>query len=62
MRAEEQALWGVVIPTYSPLPILSKCLQALEEQCDYSLASLKSYKVIVVVDGSTNRALDVLRN
>jgi glycosyltransferase involved in cell wall biosynthesis len=49
--------FSVVIPTYNRLPILQKCLKALENQHlrhDY----LKDYEVVVVDDGSTDGTLD----
>lgn len=49
--------FSVVIPTYNRLPILQKCLNALENQ--ELLANLISdYEVIVVDDGSTDKTLD----
>ncbi|HAN45571.1 MAG TPA: family 2 glycosyl transferase [Cyanobacteria bacterium UBA8156] len=49
-------MWSVVIPTYNRLPILEKCLRALEAQqfdCPY--------EVVVVDDGSTDGTVDFLR-
>ena len=43
-------LWSVIIPTYDRLPILTACLQALEEQLEGS----PDYEVVVVDDGSTD--------
>jgi glycosyltransferase involved in cell wall biosynthesis len=43
---------SVVIPTYNRLPILRKCLEALEEQ--QLEAPLQRYEVVVVDDGSTD--------
>ena len=48
---------SVVIPTYNRLPILQKCLMALEEQ-ELSDSIVKGYEVILVDDGSTDRTLD----
>ncbi|MEB3155945.1 MAG: glycosyltransferase [Cyanobacteriota bacterium] len=45
-------LFSVVIPTYNRLPILRKCLQALEEQ-EIS-APVRGYEVVVVDDGSSD--------
>ena len=43
---------SVVIPTYNRLPILEKCLRALEQQrLD---APISAYEVVVVDDGSTD--------
>ncbi|MFQ6537239.1 MULTISPECIES: glycosyltransferase family 2 protein [Aphanothece] len=43
---------SVVIPTYNRLPILEKCLRALEHQQGH--AALSGYEVVVVDDGSTD--------
>ncbi|RMF20634.1 MAG: glycosyltransferase family 2 protein, partial [Cyanobacteria bacterium J083] len=45
--------FSVVIPTYNRLPILRKCLQALEKQ-KYEAEIVNDYEVIVVDDGSTD--------
>ncbi len=51
--------FSVVIPTYNRLPILEKCLKALELQ--YLNKSLvENYEVIVVDDGSTDQTIDYL--
>ena len=43
---------SIVIPTYNRLPILEKCLVALENQkLDVNISN---YEVIVVDDGSTD--------
>ena len=47
---------SIVIPTYNRLPILRKCLQALEQQ-DFAAAP---YEIILVDDGSTDATLDWL--
>ncbi len=50
---------SVVIPTYNRLPILQKCLQALETQ---SLAAdLADYEVVVIDDGSTDDTISWLQ-
>lgn len=50
---------SVVIPTYNRLPILQKCLQALETQ---SLAAdLADYEVVVIDDGSTDATISWLQ-
>ena len=43
---------SVVIPTYNRLPILEKCLRALEQQ--QLAAPISAYEVVVVDDGSTD--------
>ncbi len=49
---------SVVIPTYNRLPILRKCLSALEKQ---ELSNeIDGYEVIVVDDGSTDGTIDFL--
>ncbi len=47
---------SVVIPTYNRLPILQKCLQALENQ-QVRPEPIVGYEVIVVDDGSTDQTL-----
>ncbi|MBF2048329.1 MAG: glycosyltransferase [Elainella sp. C42_A2020_010] len=47
---------SVVIPTYNRLPILQKCLQALENQ-QLRPEPIVGYEVIVVDDGSTDRTV-----
>lgn len=49
--------WSVVIPTYNRLPILKKCLAALEEQ-----KFEQSYEILVVDDGSTDDTVNFLRS
>jgi glycosyltransferase involved in cell wall biosynthesis len=50
---------SVVIPTYNRLPILQKCLRALEAQ---QLAEpITGYEVVLVDDGSTDATVDWLR-
>jgi glycosyltransferase involved in cell wall biosynthesis len=51
----------VVIPTYNRLPILTKCLRALESQ-QYDRAIVADYEVVVVDDGSTDGTIDWLRD
>ena len=43
---------SIVIPTYNRLPILEKCLFALENQ--KLNTNISNYEVIVVDDGSTD--------
>jgi glycosyltransferase involved in cell wall biosynthesis len=52
--------FSVVIPTYNRLPILEKCLRALENQDVADVADIEGYEVIVVDDGSSDRTLDWL--
>jgi glycosyltransferase involved in cell wall biosynthesis len=47
---------SVVIPTYNRLPILQKCLFALEEQ-KLTDAKISGYEIILVDDGSTDQTL-----
>ena len=50
---------SVVIPTYNRLPILQKCLRALEAQ---ELAPpISGYEVVLVDDGSTDDTVTWLR-
>ncbi|MDB9519184.1 glycosyltransferase [Roseofilum reptotaenium CS-1145] len=48
--------FSVVIPTYNRLPILQKCLRALEKQ-QLSDPYIEGYEVVVVDDGSTDGTL-----
>ena len=50
-------MWSVVIPTYNRLPILQKCLQAMEAQ-DFT----QPYEVVVVDDGSTDGTVEFLQS
>ncbi|MEY2832648.1 MAG: hypothetical protein RLZZ574_1906, partial [Cyanobacteriota bacterium] len=47
---------SVVIPTYNRLPILQKCLFALEKQ-ELTNNKLDGYEIILVDDGSSDRTL-----
>ena len=49
--------WSVVVPTYNRLPILQKCLAALEKQTIQQL-----YEVVVVDDGSTDGTVEFLQS
>ena len=50
-------MWSVVIPTYNRLPILQKCLQAMEAQ-DFT----QPYEIVVVDDGSTDGTVEFLQS
>lgn len=49
---------SVVIPTYNRLPILQKCLQALEQQ--QLVEPIAGYEVVLVDDGSTDATVSWL--
>ncbi|MBE9030819.1 glycosyltransferase family 2 protein [filamentous cyanobacterium LEGE 11480] len=51
---------SVVIPTYNRLPILEKCLRALEGQ-QYDPEVIEAYEIVVVDDGSTDGTIAWLR-
>ena len=48
---------SVVIPTYNRLPILKKCLLALENQ-KLKDSKISGYEVVLVDDGSTDKTLE----
>jgi len=50
-------MWSIVIPTYNRLPILQKCLQAMEAQ-DFT----QPYEIVVVDDGSTDGTVEFLKD
>ena len=52
-------LTSVVIPTYNRLPILRKCLDALENQI--LNVEIHSFEIVIVDDGSTDGTVDWLR-
>ncbi len=52
--------FSVVIPTYNRLPILQKCLKALEFQNYNSI--IKNYEIILVDDGSSDGTLEWLHH
>jgi glycosyltransferase involved in cell wall biosynthesis len=49
-------MWSIVIPTYNRLPILQKCLRAMEQQ-QFDLP----YEILVVDDGSTDDTVNFLQ-
>ena len=53
-------LISVVIPTYNRLPILKKCLDALENQI--LNVEIHNFEIVIVDDGSTDGTVDWLRN
>lgn len=53
--------FSVVIPTYNRLPILEKCLLALEKQKLKADTAIAGYEIVVVDDGSTDGTLDWLK-
>ena len=53
-------LISVVIPTYNRLPILIKCLNALENQ--FFIENPHNYEILIVDDGSTDGTTDWLKN
>lgn len=53
--------FSVIIPTYNRLPILEKCLKALENQ-HFQGEQISGYEIIVVDDGSTDGTLEWISN
>ena len=53
-------LVSVVIPTYNRLPILKKCLQALESQI--LIDEIDDYEIVIVDDGSTDGTPDWIKS
>lgn len=51
--------FSVVIPTYNRLPILQKCLLALENQ-QFNPHLVSGYEIVVVDDGSTDQTISWL--
>ena len=49
--------FSIVIPTYNRLPILEKCLRALESQKLSNKDYIEDYEVVLVDDGSTDGTL-----
>ena len=56
-RKKDQPLISLIVPTYNRLPILKKCLAALEAQT----ASQKDFEVIVIDDGSSDGTEEFMR-
>ncbi|OCQ90102.1 family 2 glycosyl transferase [Nostoc sp. MBR 210] len=56
----ENVFFSVVIPTYNRLPILEKCLRALEMQELSASTKVSDYEVVLVDDGSTDGTLEWL--
>jgi len=52
-------LVSVVIPTYNRLPILKKCLDALENQI--LIDEIHNYEIVIVDDGSTDGTHDWIK-
>ena len=52
--------FSIVIPTYNRLPILEKCLRALESQEFSDKTYIEDYEVVLVDDGSTDGTLNWL--
>ena len=52
----------IIIPTYNRLPILQKCLKALEQQKIPMHSQIADYEIVLVDDGSTDRTLDWLQS
>jgi glycosyltransferase involved in cell wall biosynthesis len=50
-------MWSVIIPTYNRLPILQKCLAAMEQQ-----QFAPPYEVLVIDDGSTDGTVEFLQS
>lgn len=54
--------FSVVIPTYNRLPILQKCLRALEQQQLADDSKISGYEIVLVDDGSTDGTLEWVRS
>lgn len=52
--------FSVVIPTYNRLPILQKCLRAMEYQVLSPGTAIAGYEIVVIDDGSTDSTVDWL--
>jgi glycosyltransferase involved in cell wall biosynthesis len=57
MNIAPLAMWSVIIPTYNRLPILQKCLVAMEQQ-----HFDQPYEIVVVDDGSTDGTVAFLHD
>ncbi len=53
--------FSIVIPTYNRLPILQKCLLAMEAQT-YDRQLITDYEIVVVDDGSTDGTIEWLQS
>ncbi len=53
--------FSVVIPTYNRLPILQKCLRAMEHQTFAPDTAIAGYEIVVIDDGSTDGTVDWLQ-
>ena len=53
--------FSIVIPTYNRLPILTKCLKALENQAIPAQSAISGYEIVLVDDGSTDGTLEWLQ-
>ena len=51
---------SVIIPTYNRLPILQKCLLALENQ-EFNKDIIEQYEIVLIDDGSTDQTLNWVR-
>ncbi|MDY7019759.1 MAG: glycosyltransferase [Cyanobacteriota bacterium] len=51
--------FSIIVPTYNRLPILKKCLVALEQQ-DYN-SNFHNYEILIIDDGSTDGTLEYLQ-
>ncbi|HEY9704555.1 MAG TPA: glycosyltransferase family 2 protein, partial [Allocoleopsis sp.] len=54
--------FSIVIPTYNRLPILQKCLKALENQTLSINTQITDYEIVLVDDGSTDNTIEWLTN
>ncbi len=54
--------FSIVIPTYDRLPILKKCLKALETQRIPAGSVISGYEIVLVDDGSTDGTLEWLQS
>ncbi len=63
---ESTVFFTIIIPTYNRLPILSKCVKALEQQNipanSPTNSPISGYEIIVVDDGSTDDTIQWLRS